>query len=179
MKYTSEHYRQLLQALLPIGPAWPREHDAVMTKFILALAEEFARLDARVDDLLNEIDPRTTSELLADWERAFGLPDACTVLATTTVERRQVLHEKVSRIGGATPQYFIDVAARLGFAITITDTGLGAHVWQVNAPLNSIQTFKAGLSRAGEPLRTWGNDLLECVIIRLKPAHTRVLFAYT
>ena len=51
-------------------------------------------------------------------------------------------------------------------------------VWQVNAPEASIVEFDAGRSSAGEPLRSWGNELLECVINRLKPAHTYVLFAY-
>jgi uncharacterized protein YmfQ (DUF2313 family) len=38
--------------------------------------------------------------------------------------------------------------------------------------------FRAGLSAAGERLRTWGNDTLECKLNQLKPAHTIALFAY-
>ena len=91
-------------------------------------------------------------------------------------------------------KYFEAVAAELGYQVTITeffpfragaskagDPAAGdawAFAWQVNAPETTIWEFKAGHSTAGEPLRTWGNEKLECVIERLKPAHTEVLFAY-
>lgn len=190
----TEHYLRQLQALLPLGDAWTREEEATLTQFLYALAEEFARIDGRVEDLVvNENDPRTTIEMLSDWERAFGLPDACTEAADTVAERHNVLHEKVTRIGDQSRQYFIDVAARVGYIITITefDTfNAGDHAgdtvngqnwrfaWRVNAPEETITEFKAGLSVAGDPLRDWGNEILECVITKLKPAHTLVQFAY-
>ena len=34
------------------------------------------------------------------------------------------------------------------------------------------------MSVAGEPLRSWGNNLLECTMERIKPAHTVLIFAY-
>jgi hypothetical protein len=52
-------------------------------------------------------------------------------------------------------------------------------MWQVNAAATTVQPFRAGRSRAGERLRTWGNTALECKINKIKPAHTRVLFVYT
>ncbi|NKB37845.1 MAG: DUF2313 domain-containing protein [Gammaproteobacteria bacterium] len=179
MTNSVDHYHEQLQALLPVGPAWPREMNTVLSNLLFAIAEEFARVDFRVDNLLEEIDPRTASELLPDWETAFGLPDKCTDAAVTTVERRLALHEKVARVGGASPQYFIDVAARLGHVVTITENVPSAHHWQVNGPLDTIKSFESGGSTAGDPLRSWGNDVIECVISRIKPAHTIVHFAYT
>ena len=46
---TPAAYRAQLQALLPLGDAWPRRPDAVLTRLLAAWAEEFARIDARSD----------------------------------------------------------------------------------------------------------------------------------
>ncbi len=195
MGLTAADYRAQLQALLPQGPAWPREEDATLTKFLAGLAEELARVDARAQVLIEEADPRTTLELLPDWERVAGLPDTCTVQPDTLQERRAALVAKLTALGGASRQYFIDVAAALGFAITITELGpfLAGHsaagdaagseawrpVWRVNAAEFTITSFAAGISAAGEPLRDWGNEILECVLRRLKPAHTEIEFFYS
>ena len=67
-----------LAALLPIGPAWPREYDSTLMALIGGLSQIWGDVDGRAADLLEtESDPRTTVELLPDWERAWGLPDPC------------------------------------------------------------------------------------------------------
>lgn len=190
---TADQYLAQLQALLPTGMAWPRAADAELTKLLHAFAEEFARLDARVDSLLNEADPRTTYELLADWERVAGLPDACTGPLATLQERHDALVSKLTNVGGQSRQFFIDLAARLGYTITITEFrpyGVGSpvnaalygeqwvFVWQVNAAQTTVRSFTVG-SGVDEALRSWGNVLLECAISKLKPAHTIVQFAYS
>lgn len=188
-------YLDLLKALLPVGAAFPRDDDTKMHDLLHGMADELARLDGRGVDLLREILPSTTVELLTDWERVAGLPDRCNgELEETLQGRRATLLSKLSSGGGQSPQYFIDVAAALGFEITITEfrpfragwssagdpltNGDWVFYWRVNAPEETIVSFRAGLSRAGEPLRSWGNELLECKINTLKPAHTIVLFAY-
>lgn len=188
-----EKYTAMLQNLLPLGLAWPRQPGTNMENFLSALAVELNRVDIRVDDMLREAYPLTTSELLTDWERVTGLPEECEGLADSTQRRREAVNQKLSSIGGQSPAYYIDVAQRLGFEITITefrpfvagddagDPVYGddwAYAWQVNAPEESVTYFEAGNGSAGDPLASWGNELLECVINRLKPAHTIVIFAY-
>lgn len=188
-----EKYTAMLQNLLPLGLAWPRQPGTNMENFLSALAVELNRVDTRVEDMLREAYPLTTSELLTDWERVTGLPEECEGLAETVQRRREAVNQKLSMIGGQSPGYYINVAARLGYEITITefrpfvagdeagDPVYGddwAYAWQVNAPEETVKYFNAGEGNAGEPLATWGNTLLECVISRLKPAHTVVLFAY-
>lgn len=188
-------YLAHLQALLPPGAAWTREREAQLTQLLRALAEELARVDTRVADLLREADPRTAFELLTDWEELVGLPDPCAPIAATVQERRTAVHAKLVASGGQNRQYYIDIAAALGVEIGITEffpfrVGYSAvgdplasddawrHTWQVDAPETVIKHFAVGKSAAGEPLRSWGNALLECAIGRRKPAHTEVLFAY-
>jgi uncharacterized protein YmfQ (DUF2313 family) len=194
MGLSVDDYASLLKALLPQGVAWAKDNASRLNDLVFGLAEEFARLDSRANTLLTELDPRETTELLYDWERVLGLPDNCSgIVPDTLTERRNAIVTKLNAIGGQSSQYFIDLAAAAGFQITVTEfrpfvTGSDAgtplygeawaYAWQVNSALNTITEFVAG-SGAGEPLRDWGNALLECLINRYKPAHTTVLFAYT
>lgn len=194
MAMTGQQYAEQLDALLPQGLAWPRESDVRMRALTRALAEEFARVDVRGDDLLREALPNTTVEMLGDWERAAGLPDSCVPSGQTLQERHNALLSRLAGTGGQSREFFIGLAAYLGFAITITEfrpfrAGVSAagdaltngdwqHTWRINAPAVTIISFRAGVSAAGEPLRKWGNELLECVFNRVKPAHTVLLFGY-
>lgn len=188
-------YLRQLQALLPLGLAWPRESQATLTRYLDAASEEFARIDARAGQLIDEADPRTTSELLTDWERVAGLPDNCSnILQPTLQGRRQDLVSKLTATGGQTIAYFIAISAALGYVITIEECKpfrVGAScvgtplysadwifAWRVQAPEVAITEFRAGLSCVGEALRSWGNESLECRIRQLKPAHTIPLFTY-
>lgn len=196
MGLTATDYLRQLQALLPPGPAWPKDDAATLTHLLSALAAELARVDGRAQQLVEEADPRTVAELFADWERVADLPDACAQAFggdQTMAQRRNALVGRLTALGGQSPAYFIGLAAALGYAITITE--FRAHcvnddveqplydtawnfAWQVNAALNTVTAITVD-STVEEPLAVWGSALLECVIKRLKPAQTAVLFSYT
>jgi uncharacterized protein YmfQ (DUF2313 family) len=194
MGMTGDQYAEQLDALLPQGAAWQRESDARMRDLTRGLGEELSRVDARGDDLLSEVLPSTTVEMLIDWERVAGLPDPCVPEGQTIQERRNALLARLAGTGGQSRQFFIDLAASLGFTITITEfrpfrAGISRagdalyseewlYVWRINAPETTVIEFRAGVSAVGEPLRKWGNELLECVFNRIKPAHTVLLFGY-
>lgn len=196
----AEAYLAQLQALLPSGVAWPREPEAVLTRLLAAWAEELARVDRRAGDLLREADPRATLELLPDWERVAGLPDACAPSAASTIqERRAALVARLTSTGGQSVAYFRDLAAALGYdAIEITEyrpftvgrstLGLAALnggaevrlVWRVVVPDARVTWFRAGASTLGaDPLaRLARAEDLECLLTRLAPAHTQLIIAY-
>lgn len=195
MALTDADYLHQLQALLPAGPAWPRDESPI-TRLLNGLAQELARVDGRALTLLEEADPRTTAELFADWERVAGLPDQCVLAfgtSQTTADRRAALLGRLTTLGGQTPAYFIGLAAALGYAITVTEFSehtvnddvehplWGAawnFAWQVNAALNTVTELTVD-GTVEDPLGAWGSALLECVIQRLSPAHSIVLFSYT
>lgn len=68
----AESYARQMKALLPPGRLW-RMVASVLADFFLACAQELERIDGRVQDILFESDPRTTNELLPDWENEYGL----------------------------------------------------------------------------------------------------------
>ncbi|TKU73312.1 putative phage tail protein, partial [Citrobacter sp. TBCS-14] len=70
MGVSEDDYVQLLSALLPPGPAWSPEDVAIK-----GAAPSLLRVHQRADDLMLELDPRTTTELINRWEKCCGLPD--------------------------------------------------------------------------------------------------------
>jgi uncharacterized protein YmfQ (DUF2313 family) len=190
----SADYLQSLQAAMPTGPIWPRDPDAIWTATLSAVADAMGRLDARAQQLIVEADPRTTSELLSDWERVAGLPDRCAGLSPSIQLRRASLVEKLTAVGGQSAAYLISVAAKVGYAVTITEyqvarvgiskagDALNGQSWafafQVHAPATTITQARVGQSSAGDPLASWGNALLQCVIGRRAPAHTIPIYNF-
>jgi uncharacterized protein YmfQ (DUF2313 family) len=192
---TGDQYLSMLQALLPSGMAWPRDPDAVLTNLLRAWSDEFAREGARIDDLLNESIPVNVRELLTDWERVLALPDSCTAALNLSIDqRRAAVVAKITSVGGQSRQFFIDLAASLGFPgatidefrpMTCNDTCNDAifslddrYVWRINIP-SAGGTFIANCnSDCNSALASWGNTLLECAITNLKTADTDVNFAY-
>lgn len=188
-------YIELLFNLLPKGVAWNKNPNSFLSQLMDGISQEMNRVDQKTEALLLEMDPRTSNELLTDWERMLGLPDECTGEAATVQARRNEAYAKLTGIGSTSRQFYIDLAASLGFEVTITEfrpfraglsragdritNGDWIYAWQVNAPATEYLRFRAGLSFAGEPLVYSGNDTLQCAIDKRKPAHTIVLFAFT
>lgn len=197
MGLSAADYLSQLQALLPQGPAWPRDAGATLTRLLQSMADELARVDGRAAQLLEEADPRTTLELLPDWERVAGLPDPCIAgIATTLAERRAALVDRITAEGGASKPYFQAIAERLGYQVEIArfspficglsrcgDPLNGApsvrHYWRVRVIGARLTQFRAGASQIGDRLGklTRATDL-ECLLNRLAPAHTTVIVAY-
>jgi Uncharacterized protein conserved in bacteria len=192
---TDEDFLQQLIRLTPPGSAFTTESTSNWVKLLSAIAQTCERVDANAVLLLDEAFPDTTTLLLPNWERVAGLPDECSELGDTYEVRRLKLIQKLTSRGGQAKDYFIEVAAALGYTVTITEfrpfrIGISRigdplcnedwwFVWQVNSALNTIIWFRASKSGAGEPLASWGNVRLECIMNKYKPAHTIVQFAYT
>ncbi|MCE1117462.1 YmfQ family protein [Pseudomonas sp. NMI795_08] len=192
---TAADYLEQLKTLLPPGQAFPREAGTTLHALLDGMSIELARADSRGEALPLEANPATTNELLSDWERVAGLPDKCSGLLEETIQgRRNALLAKLSSSGGQSPAYFIELAALLGYTVTIEEfrpfragrsdagdaltNGDWVFAWIVRSPETTVISFRAGMSAVGERLRTWGNDTLECKINQLKPAHTIALFAH-
>lgn len=192
MALSRDQYRELMNQLAPPGSALPQSPDSTWQLLLEARAGVFESVDARADVLIEESDPRTAYELLSDWERVAGLPDPCVDREQTIAERRAALLRVLTSTGGASRKYFQELAADLGYDVTVEDYTAHTVGDPVDKPIYGIAwrwaftvrsaeetvTYHAVTGDVGEALATWGNDRLECVIERLKPAHTRVLFAY-
>ena len=193
---TAESYVSQGLALLPKGPAWPTGPDTLSGQLVAGWARGLARLDARIAALQDEADPRSTAELLIDWERDYGLPDEC-VLAfggeQTIGQRRAALMASITSQGGQSIPYFVSVAAAIGHVVTIDEMHQATVDDSVDYPLygadwNFVLVVNAGAETVtqwtvddpiDQPLAWWGNSILECVLNHIKPAHTYMHFSYT
>ncbi|MDH5185088.1 MAG: DUF2313 domain-containing protein [Gammaproteobacteria bacterium] len=97
MSRTADDYLVLLQQLLPPGRLWTSlcRPGSQFNNLLLSMADEFARVDGRSEQLLNEFHPQLMSEMLTDWETFVGLPE-CGVSGQTTQQRRNALQAKLA-----------------------------------------------------------------------------------
>jgi len=185
-------YRQMLGALLPRGPAWDAD-DLLMT----GLAPSLAELHGRGDALMLETDPRSVTELIDRYEEISGLPDSCAPPGVQTLQqRRQRLDAKLNLAGGINEAFYLEQLEALGYTgVTITRykksqfTCLSVctdslysdewrYYWRVNMPAATQINPMTAISNANDSLRTWGDTTAECVLNKLAPSHTYVIFRY-
>ncbi|WP_122050348.1 YmfQ family protein [Asaia bogorensis] len=185
---------EMIEQLLPQGAAWPKDRSSNLASFIQAIAIGRATLESDVASLSREIAPGTSVALLSDYEEILGRfcsdanNDALTFAQRQAMaQARWVGRRVISR------QDFVDLAAGMGFAITIMEfkparassARIGdaingrvwAFVWRVIRPGYTPVYARAGVARIGERLMSWGNLAFECEIRRRSPAHTIVQFA--
>lgn len=111
----AQDYVTVLLQLLPNGFAWAIKQDPFFLALLRGLSREAARVEGRAIDLIAEADPRTTTELLSDWERVYALPEKCGTPPATIEGRRAALHAKMSARSVGNVPFFLELAANLGF----------------------------------------------------------------
>jgi uncharacterized protein YmfQ (DUF2313 family) len=193
MSFTSENYRDLIRSLCPKGKAWVIEPGTNLYNLLWAFADEFSRVDARGDDLINEADPRSTNELIEEWEAMVGLPDDCTAVGGSLQQRRDNIVARLTETGSLSKEFFMDIAEKLGYNILIKEffpfrIGMAImgdaifdpdfqFVWEVVSPAFTEIPFYVGSARVGDYIMDYeGSSSLECIFNVLKPAQTNVFF---
>lgn len=187
-----DRHASLLKALLPpvsydpMGPAISAQLDAEGAALDDALAASLR--------VLATITPDGDTELLPDWERVYGLPDACLADIDSSVSSRvAAVIDKIRRGGGMSRQFFIDLAAALGYAISIVEFSPftvsslvtyplydvdSQYWWQISLPTATPPRPFSVLDSVMTPLVVYQTGLLECLLQKLKPAHTELQFVY-
>jgi uncharacterized protein YmfQ (DUF2313 family) len=193
--YTTTDYATQFQRLLPRGVIWRRGWGEVQEADLLVLMPLWARLHLRLNDLITQIFPCSTTELLPEWEASLGLPDPCIGPLPTLQQRTAAVCAKFSARGGQSREYFTRLAASTGLQIEIQEfrpfeasisragdplyDEAWAFAWRIVVQAQPVVIyFRASGSTAGEPLATWGDKTLECLMQRYAPANTILIFAY-
>lgn len=188
-----QHLEILTRLLPPV--AYDAKADATADE-LSASATVLDEAMQLLEQLIAELDPRSTYSLLDDFERVYGLPDQCVYLTLPTVEERRlaVVQQIVAR-GSQTPAYFEGLAAALGYegarvreylpwtcvepCTEPITTSAWRHVWGIESLPAERITFFTCTAPCTEPLANWSAiEPLSCVINRLKPAHTVCLFDF-
>lgn len=196
-----------LYQLLPTGAAWRAPDGAAFDAnsrlggFLRGLAGDLATLYRKLFSLSMESTASTLDWSLDDWETEFGLPNPCLGENPSREVRIRFLLAKVRSSGTITPADFIDLAATIGYEITIREPKpfragrsrcgssaepLGGTVkiefyWIVKPGRTGVIPFRAGRARAG---RTPLGEVqvlsdLQCLFREIAPAWTMPLFDYS
>lgn len=173
-----DEYLAALVALLPPGRAIPQDPDSDWHRFLAGLAPELQRLDAFLELVIAELDPQTTSALLARWEAITGLPEPCAdpaAIPTDVPSRRKTLVAKLATEGNLTAAFIERAAADLGWTISLDDSDF--PYLDVTTTGLTDEPFILDASPLGSSLDgIGGQERLECFLERIKPAHLSLRF---
>ncbi len=198
MARSAKDYLHQLYTLLPRGAAWSRAVGSRIYEYLYAQAEELARIDDRANKLITERDTRYTNELMDDHEEDLGLPDFCVVdnapfdPELTLAERRLRALTKLTQTGQQNKEYFIGIAASLGYTATITEyfpatcgiseCGIATcgdyrarFYWSLNVEtFSAVEKAICGEAQCGDLIRKVSDlvTLIFCLAELYKPAHT-------
>lgn len=195
MPDSANQYAEALHALAPSGLLWDAlRQDPIWEPLIDALAQEFARIDSRANQLLDETDPRTILELLSEAEAAVGLPDSCRGLGTSIEQRRIDLKARRLDKGGYGWPIWKALVESFGFTNVTFDEFPPADVsMSVDSPLYSddwVNAFRINATAPAAIQFTTSSSVdeslgdvaatsrLECVVRRKAASHTTPLFNY-
>lgn len=185
-------HRRLLAALLP-----PVSYTPTAPHLAASLHAEGQALDgaqAAGAVALGALSPFRYPQWREDWERVYGLPDACARPERLLQEEIQLLALAFTERGGISREWLKHYAALGGYTVDMTEyrpfradcsragdpltNDAWVHAFRVHAPGEPVREFRAGQSRSGDALRVWGDSILECIINKYKPAHSAALFTY-
>lgn len=181
----------LLKALLPAVSYDPQAPN--LSAELTAAGNALDATYASAQTILQNIVPNT-GPLLEDWERVYGTPSPCSQsIGVTRSQRVGLVNAKINEGGTFTKQKAIELAASIGYSITIKEHRAREYgsarmgeaykgrdwnfVWDVITQNNTITARKSG-DETGLAYRSWGNALLECVLTPKAQADSLVRFIY-
>lgn len=175
-------FQAAARELYPKGDAWNTETGSTTAKVLDSIAQAMLEVELQALALARETTPELASKLLAEWERAMGLPDPCLGPGSSEEERRTTVVRLLVGMQGFSAG---EIASYVLGAVSLTLIGGGEPPIQHFTPCRA--GFRAGTPCYGIPwvftiaIHYWGSgsrQQLECAVRRITPAHAVVLFYY-
>lgn len=174
-RLTGNDYRDAFARILPRGVIWTiTDVLGGIALTLQGLGIELARAHNRLLDVLEEADPRTTTELIDAWERVLGLPEPTDPSPPTTLaDRRAVVHAKFIARGGSQPAILADVIAAAGYTDTVIEL---PTLFRSDESASDERAYDDEwvwywfVWRLTTPTQGWAR--LQAVLDAIKPAHT-------
>src|ERR1700733_12020231 len=156
-------------ALLPQGQGWPRSSAGYLWQTVNLFTGAYQRILNWADYAQQDTFPITAQDSVDVWQKSFSLPDPPCPPLTPQQQKTQMI-QRVENLGGQSVAYYVAMAARIGYTISITEltvprAGLskagcasngsyGDFTWVVSVANAALTEFRAGQNRAGDPLST-------------------------
>lgn len=173
--FTAAQYGQAARNLLPRGRAWPRDEGGEQAAFWDAIGEIYAQQDSDSVQMLADFFPATATQGLPEWNAALGIPDPCLGAPATQAINQQWIVVKLIASGGQSIAYFTQLAAAIGYQISITEFNAtnqttGEPAGFIVNPDDWAHTWRVNVLNAGSATSF---PQLECIFNSIKPAHTQ------
>lgn len=186
----AEAARQLA-SVIPDGRAWQAKYISGTGMYALtsACAAEFRQIQIQIEMLAQEFDIRLTDQLLPDWEKSTGLPEACIGQMASLTDRRNAVILRLRKIPFVTKADYENLALQLtGLSVTVTP-GADIELFPLNFPIRLASgnsyfklyvTFNNAI--AGFPYSfsfnfvSTGDNIIRCVFEQIAPANVLIIF---
>lgn len=192
---TLDQQTDILASYLPNGRLFDAKNKegSNLRKILLGLAQEWLNFRGKINEVYDEYNPANTTALIEEWEGFVGIPDDCLSNTGSLEERRKNILLKLAGINATTAQQFENVAAILGFDVTVragVDVVGFPYTFPIvlldddAAPFTIIVDLDESLKPSGFPLTfpielsSAFPEILQCFFNKLKPANTIVVFRY-
>lgn len=166
-----------------------RLFERVFGKLLFTFGHEYWQFTERMVIWFNEMIPGLSTELLPEWERDLGLPDACSGELGSIAIRQRAAHTKyTTKYTGMSKAFYIQYAADMGSAIIILPVNPGGKPFRVNQA-RVDRTPEGGIAGARlwstgvnykwiiKILKTDPNkEYLKCKFNTIKPAWTQIIW---
>lgn len=161
-------------------------------KLFIGLGLEIGRAEGKLQEITNELDLENTNNLISEWEKAIGIPDACIPLQKDLDERRNNVIMKLVSLGVSTKEGFENLAAILGFNVTVLP-GIDKLVFPFAFPFLLVNENARWIMYVEAPATIstsvfpytfpfeFGTDLtliLRCLFQALVPSPVKVIFNF-
>lgn len=120
MTHSVAQWSNSIMMQMPRGDIWSRDLSGLLYKYAAGYAPRLQRAEQSAEQLLSEMRPNSTKELLESWEEYLGLPE-CVLSNQTFEDRRRALIEKYYRNGALQSWAIEDLAATLGYTVEVNE----------------------------------------------------------
>lgn len=167
---------------------------SVLRKILIGIASGWLDFRDKINEVVNEYNPKNTTALIEEWEEFVGIPDSCIPVASTLEQRRKNILLKLAGINATTAKQFKNIASILGYSIEVSN-GVSISTFpltlpfllisEASAPFTIVITLPISAQTSGFPLTLPFSlseqepVILNCLFNKLKPANTQLFFRYS
>lgn len=173
--YTQQDYVSGLVKLQPKGKIWEGFNDesTYMYKTLYAFAQSFQQVDQDACEVIDEVFPATSTNLLPIWQETLGLSAG----SDSIEQQRSKVVAKLTQEASLARTYYINYAKQLGYEIDIIEySGIVAGIFRCGDSVGTTDNYTYQFD-----ITIVGNDVgnLKSYMEIIMPAYIKVYYLNT
>lgn len=187
---TASDYLHLLKAGFPSGWLFAKIQDAgsLWSRAVEPFAKELLRLETNALKMVNEGVPGLSEDLLPEWQKEFGLPEAWVTGTVADNDMRMILQNRENvYCPSPTAAWFVSFFAEHGVGVSVDESpaydemfttggSIDPDITRVGSRLSSNGKYYYWTVTYGAGLSTLFKSFIKFHVLKFKPAETMVGF---